>query len=143
MRLVVLPGDGIGPEITAASLSVLQAAAKRAGLPLELDEDVAGHASYARYGTTIRPELLDRVRAADGLVLGPLATFEFTDEAKGGINPSKYFRKSLDLFANIRPGAVLSWAAIAAPARPGGGAGKTPRVSTPTATWRSAAPSCR
>lgn len=103
MRLVVLPGDGIGPEITAATVSVLQAAAARNGLALELDEDVAGHASFARYGTTIRDEVVDRVRAADGLILGPMATFEFTDEAKGGINPSKHFRKTLDLFANIRP----------------------------------------
>ena len=40
---------------------------------------------------------------ADGLVLGPAATFDFRDEAKGEINPSMFFRKGLDLFANIRP----------------------------------------
>jgi 3-isopropylmalate dehydrogenase len=43
------------------------------------------------------------VRAADGLMLGPMATYDFKDEAKGEINPSKFFRKSLDLHANIRP----------------------------------------
>ena len=49
------------------------------------------------------PELLEKVRQADGLMLGPMSTYEFKDEAKGEINPSKFFRKSLDLFANVRP----------------------------------------
>jgi 3-isopropylmalate dehydrogenase len=43
------------------------------------------------------------VRAADGLILGPTATFDFKDEARGEINPSRHFRKSLDLYANVRP----------------------------------------
>jgi 3-isopropylmalate dehydrogenase len=103
MRLLVLPGDGIGPEITAATLAVLGAAARRFGLDLDLVEDVVGHESLRRHGTTVRPELLDSARQADGLVLGPAATFDFRDEAKGEINPSMFFRKGLDLFANIRP----------------------------------------
>jgi 3-isopropylmalate dehydrogenase len=65
--------------------------------------DVAGHASLAKHGATVTPALLERVNASDGLVLGPMATFDFKDEAKGEINPSKFFRKSLDLYANIRP----------------------------------------
>ena len=51
----------------------------------------------------MRPELLDRARQADGLILGPTASLDFRDEGKGEINPSKVFRKGLDLFANIRP----------------------------------------
>jgi 3-isopropylmalate dehydrogenase len=47
--------------------------------------------------------LFDKVKAADGLMLGPMSTYDFKDEAKGEINPSMYFRKKLDLFANIRP----------------------------------------
>jgi 3-isopropylmalate dehydrogenase len=103
MRILVLPGDGIGPEITAATIHVLRAAARSHQLKLEIIEDVVGHASLERYGTTVRPGLLDNVRAADGLVLGPTATIEFREPEKGLINPSSYFRKSLDLFANIRP----------------------------------------
>ncbi len=103
MRILVLPGDGIGPEITAATIHVLRAAARSHQLKLEIVEDVVGHASLERYGTTVRPDLLDKVRAADGLVLGPTATIEFREPEKGLINPSSYFRKSLDLFANIRP----------------------------------------
>ena len=103
MRLIVLPGDGIGPEITAATLGVLRAADKRFRLELELVEDVVGHESLKRHGTTVRPGLLETVKRADGLILGPAATYDFKDPAKGEINPSAYFRKNLDLFANIRP----------------------------------------
>ena len=103
MHLIVLPGDGIGPEITAATSAVLRAASERFQLGLELEEHAVGHASLAQFGATVRPGLLETVRAADGLILGPTATAEFRDEAQGEINPSRYFRKSLDLFANVRP----------------------------------------
>ena len=103
MRVLVLAGDGIGPEITAATLRVLRAAAARFALTLEFIEDVAGHDSLTRYGTTVRPDLIDKARAADGLILGPTATFDFRDPEKGEINPSAHFRKGLDLYANIRP----------------------------------------
>jgi 3-isopropylmalate dehydrogenase len=103
MQLVVLPGDGIGPEITTATSLVLRAASERFQLNLRLEEHAVGHASLKQFGTTVRPELLDIVRAADGLILGPTATFDFKDEARGEINPSRHFRKSLDLYANVRP----------------------------------------
>jgi len=103
MQILVLPGDGIGPEITAATLDVLRAASDRFGLGLALEEDAVGHESLHRYGTTVRPDLLEKARSADGLILGPAATFDFKDPAHGEINPSMFFRKNLDLFANIRP----------------------------------------
>ena len=103
MKIIVLPGDGIGPETVAVATASLEAVDARFGLGLELQPDVAGHDSLRQYGTTVRPELLERVKAADGLILGPMSTYDFKDESRGEINPSKYFRKNLDLFANIRP----------------------------------------
>lgn len=103
MKIVVLPGDGIGPETMAVTVDVLEAASVRFGLNLELIHDIAGHESLKKHGATVTPELLETVKEADGLMLGPMATYDFKDEAKGEINPSKFFRKSLDLFANIRP----------------------------------------
>ena len=103
MKIIVLPGDGIGPETVAVATASLEAVDARFGLGLDLQPDVAGHDSLRQYGTTVRPELLDRVKAADGLILGPMSTYDFKDESRGEINPSKYFRKNLDLFANIRP----------------------------------------
>jgi len=98
-----LPGDGIGPETMAVTVDVLKAVSEKFNLGLSLDHDVAGHESLKQYGATVTPELLAKVQAADGLMLGPMSTYEFKDESRGEINPSKFFRKNLDLFANIRP----------------------------------------
>lgn len=103
MKIVVLPGDGIGPETMAVAVDVLKAVDRKFNLGLQLDHDVAGHDSLKRHGATVTPALLEKVRAADGLMLGPMSTYDFKDEAKGEINPSMYFRKKLDLYANIRP----------------------------------------
>jgi 3-isopropylmalate dehydrogenase len=103
MRIIVLPGDGIGPEIAAATSNVLRAASEHFQLNIQLEEHAVGHASLRQFGATVRPGLLEIVRSADGLILGPTATFDFKDEGSGEINPSKYFRKNLDLFANLRP----------------------------------------
>ena len=103
MRIVVLPGDGIGPEIAAATNCVLRAASERFQLNVQVEEYPVGHQSLQQFGATVRPGLLEIVRSADGLMLGPTATFDFKDEQSGEINPSKFFRKSLDLFANVRP----------------------------------------
>ncbi|MCX7685441.1 MAG: isocitrate/isopropylmalate family dehydrogenase [Acetobacteraceae bacterium] len=99
MRLLVIPGDGIGPEITAATLEVLAAADARFGLGLVLSHAEAGEASLRAHGTTLRPEVLEAARAADGVLFGPMSTLDYTDQP----NPSRAFRKGLDLFANIRP----------------------------------------
>ncbi len=103
MRIVVLPGDGIGPEIAAATSDVLRAASTRYELNVQLEEHAVGHASLEQFGATVRPGLLDIVRSADGLILGPVSALDFKDEQSGEINASKYFRKNLDLFANMRP----------------------------------------
>ena len=102
MKIVVVPGDGIGPETMDVAVEVLQAAAGRFGLPVQLLHDVAGHDSLQRHGATVTPALLDKVKAADGLMLGPMSTYDFKDEAKGEINPSKFFRKSLAAQASTR-----------------------------------------
>jgi 3-isopropylmalate dehydrogenase len=103
MKIVVLPGDGIGPETMAVAVDVLEAASRRFGLNLQFDHDIAGHDSLKQHGATVTPALLEKVKAADGLMLGPMATYDFKDEARGEINPSMYFRKKLDLHAYIRP----------------------------------------
>jgi 3-isopropylmalate dehydrogenase len=103
MRIVVLPGDGIGPEIAAATTGVLRAASERFQLDVKIEQHPVGHESLRQFGSTVRPGLLETVRSADGLILGPTATFDFKDEQSGEINPSRFFRKNLDLFANVRP----------------------------------------
>lgn len=101
--LLVLEGDGIGPEITAATLAVLEAADARFGLGLRFTRDEIGLASLARNGTTFPDAVLEKARAADGIVLGPVSHNSYPPVAEGGLNPSGVLRKKLDLYANIRP----------------------------------------
>ncbi len=103
MKIIMIAGDGIGPEISAAARKVLDAANKAFQLNLEIEDEIAGHESLKKYGATVTEPLLKKVEQADGLILGPMSTLDFKDEGKGEINPSKFFRKSLDLYANIRP----------------------------------------
>lgn len=103
MKIVVLPGDGIGPETMSVTVDILNAVSTQFDLQLELQHDIAGHESLKQHGATVTEALLEKVKHADGLMLGPMATYDFKDEAKGEINPSMFFRKKLDLFANIRP----------------------------------------
>ncbi|HTQ76032.1 MAG TPA: isocitrate/isopropylmalate family dehydrogenase [Burkholderiales bacterium] len=103
MRILVLPGDGIGPEITAATLAVLERANGLYKLGLEWQHEEIGLASLKNEGTTLPPRVLDAARAAAGVILGPLATYDYPARDRGGVNPSAQLRTKLDLYANIRP----------------------------------------
>ena len=107
MKILMLPGDGIGPEISSATREVLAAASDAFGLKLAFEELPVGHASLEQYGATLPPNFAQRLRAADGIVLGPASTADFKDASKGEVNPSMYLRKELDLFANIRPARTM------------------------------------
>jgi len=103
MKILILPGDGIGPEIMAATVQVLGALDEKFGLKLELTERTIGLAALAADGSTLSDAVMDEVRASDGVVLGPADTYAYPAPEDGGINPSATIRKELDLFANIRP----------------------------------------
>src|SRR6266849_1270424 len=103
MKILVLPGDGIGPEITAATLAVLDRANSLFKLGLEWQRDEIGLPALKKEGTTLPARVLEAARSAEGVILGPLSTYEYPAREKGGINPSAEFRTRLDLYANIRP----------------------------------------
>jgi 3-isopropylmalate dehydrogenase len=102
-RLLVLPGDGIGPEIVAATLAVLRRADAVFGLGLAFEHDEIGLARLARDGTTCPASVLEKARASAGTILGPVSTYDYPPASEGGINPSARFRTGLELYANIRP----------------------------------------
>lgn len=60
-------------------------------------------AALATEGTTLPAEVVTRAQEADGVILGPVSTFEYPPREQGGLNPSAEIRKRLDLYANIRP----------------------------------------
>jgi len=99
MKLVVLPGDGIGPEITAVTVAVL----KKLNLGLSFETHDIGHASLKKEGTTYPARVLEACRAADGIIIGPVSHLDYPPRAQGGANPSGDTRIALDLYANIRP----------------------------------------
>jgi 3-isopropylmalate dehydrogenase len=102
-RLLVLPGDGIGPEIVAATIDVLRAADALFGLGLAFEYGAIGLASLDAIGTTIADDVVERARHADGVILGPVSHNDYPPASQGGLNPSGELRRRLDLFANIRP----------------------------------------
>ena len=103
VELLVLDGDGIGPEIMAATLAVLRAADAKFGLALAFEVAAVGLAALRAEGTTLPQAVIDKAKAADGVVLGPVSHHEYPPLAKGGRNPSGELRKILELYANIRP----------------------------------------
>jgi isocitrate/isopropylmalate dehydrogenase len=103
MKILVLPGDGIGPEITAATLAVLDRASAKFKLALEWDRREIGLASLKTRGSTFPDDVLDAARRAPGIILGPVSHLDYPPREQGGINPSGELRVKLDLFANIRP----------------------------------------
>ena len=103
MNILVLPGDDIGPEITAAALGVLERANTMYTLGLKFETRDVGVASYRKAGTTLPDSIVDEALAADAVVLGPCGMTEYAPRERGGINVPGTIRKRLDLYANIRP----------------------------------------
>ena len=107
IRLAVLAGDGVGPEITAATVDILQAAASRVDLRTKLETLPIGWKAYKKSRSTLPEETIDALRGHTGLILGPTFAGEYhkDDPIKG--HPSGYLRRNFGLFANVRP--VKAW----------------------------------
>src|ERR1700759_1391922 len=96
-RILLLPGDGIGPEITAATLAVLRAAVSDS---IAFDQMDIGEASLAASGSTLPQAVLDAIPAVDGVILGPVSHYTYP---AGQPNPSAALRTGFQLYANVRP----------------------------------------
>ncbi len=104
MKIMTLPCDGIGPEIMAATMDVMQAANDRFALGLSFHEEQSGFDSLKAHGITLRDEVLERARTEfDGVILGTQSHMDYPPVAEGGRNVSAGFRIGLDLYANVRP----------------------------------------
>ncbi len=99
----MLPGDGIGPEITDATLAVLAAVDRRHSLGLAFEPMAIGFASLATEGTTCPDAVIKRIPEVDGVILGPVSHADYPARSEGGVNPSAALRVGFALGANIRP----------------------------------------
>jgi 3-isopropylmalate dehydrogenase len=102
-RIVVLAGDGIGPEIVSATCRVIEAALLRANAAVELVHRPIGLSALEQNGRTIPTETQKALEGADGVLLGPLSTHIYDIFDPATVNPSAYLRKHFDLYANVRP----------------------------------------
>lgn len=103
MKILVLPGDGIGPEITEATVKVLTAVSERENLGLELEFADIGLKSLAEVGSTLPDAVLERIPKVDGVLLGPVSHYDYPAKHLGGLNPSGELRTQFGLYANVRP----------------------------------------
>ena len=107
IRLAVLAGDGIGPEITEAATEVLRAAASLARLPLTLKPAEIGWVPYKRRKTTLPDATLATMRECDGWIVGPTFAGEYPKDDPYRGHPNGFIRRHFKLFANVRP--VEAW----------------------------------
>ncbi len=115
MQVLILPGDGIGPEIANAARRGLEALDARFALGLQLSEGRVGLAALERDGTTWPDAAEAAVRAADLTILGPVDTAAYPSPEEGGVNPSAAVRTRLELYANMRPSRALKGVPALAP----------------------------
>ena len=107
LKVLALGGDGVGPEVTAAGLKVLDALSEGADFKIEVEEDLIHGASWDRYGTFCRDETLAAARKADAVLVGAVGGPKWDDLVPGGTPAEKdglmRLRQELDTFAGLRP----------------------------------------
>jgi 3-isopropylmalate dehydrogenase len=104
-EILVLPGDGIGPEVTAEGVRALNAVSERFGHTFNISEDLVGGACIDAYGIAIRPETVTAAERADAVLWGAVGGPKW-DDPRAEIRPEQgllALRSSLGLWANLRP----------------------------------------
>ena len=112
LKILLLPGDGVGDEVTRAAVEVLQAVAKKFGHSLDLSEGLIGGVAIHKTGSPLPDDTLNKAMAADATLLGAVGSPEF-DNAPPEKRPEKGLlgiRQALGVFANLRP--VKMWPSL-------------------------------
>jgi 3-isopropylmalate dehydrogenase len=119
MTIAVLPGDGIGPEVTAQAVKVLELL-RQEGMPLQLQQGWIGGAAYDRTGHPLPEATRSLVEQCDAILFGAEGGFNY-ESLPRGLRPGDALlslRKDLDLFANYRPVVVFNELLGASPFKP-------------------------
>jgi 3-isopropylmalate dehydrogenase len=119
MKIAVLAGDGIGPEITAQALRVVQALGRH-GLDIEIEHALVGGAAYDAHGDPLPPQTLAVCESAKAVLFGAVGGPRY-DALPRAMRPEQgllRLRKHFDLFANLRPAIVYPELAHASSLRP-------------------------
>ena len=119
-NILVLPGDGIGPEVTAAAVAVLRAMAARYGHDFNFSEHLIGGAAIDATGSALPDATLAAARSADAILLGAVGGPKWSDPS-ATVRPEQgllAIRKALGLYANLRPVAPHPATLAASPIKP-------------------------
>jgi 3-isopropylmalate dehydrogenase len=118
-KILILPGDGIGPEVTRWGLEALKAINKKHDLKLEFNQALIGHASIQQNGQALTDEVLEEAKNSAGILLGAIGDPSYTSSSK--VRPEQgllKIRKEMGLFANIRPVKIFPSLLSASPLKP-------------------------
>ncbi len=119
-NIVLLPGDGIGPEVVEQAVRVLEAAAASAGASLHFTERLLGGCSIDKFGTAMTDETLVDCQKADAVLLGAVGGPKW-DDPQARVRPEQGLlglRKGLGVYANLRPVRVHPDLVSASPLKP-------------------------
>lgn len=119
-KIIVIPGDGIGQEITASAVKVLKKVDEKFNIGLQFDYRDAGGTSYEKFGTPLTDEALDACKNADGVLFGAVGGKKW-DNLPVNLRPERAIfglRKGLGLFANLRPTKVYPELINSSPLKP-------------------------
>ncbi|MFO7446146.1 MAG: 3-isopropylmalate dehydrogenase [Ignavibacteriaceae bacterium] len=110
LKVFLLPGDGIGPEVVSAGVDVLKVAAEKFGVSVAFTEGLIGGASYDKFGNPLTEETLSHCYDSDAVLLGAVGGYKW-ENLEHQLKPEAALlklRKALGLYTNIRPAKVYS-----------------------------------
>jgi len=119
-KILVLPGDGIGPEIMAEAIKVLEKLKTEHGLQVELENGLVGGVAYDEHGTPLPEITLSKAKEADAILLGAVGAPKY-ESLDISVRPEKGLlglRSELKLFSNLRPAILYPQLADASTLKP-------------------------
>jgi 3-isopropylmalate dehydrogenase len=105
-KIIILPGDGIGREVTSEGKRVLEEIGRQFGREFEFGEGIIGHEAIEKTGTALPDDTLEKLRAADAILFGAVGHPKYDNDPSLPVRPEQgllKMRKELGLYANLRP----------------------------------------
>src|ERR1700760_3233379 len=105
-HILVIPGDGIGPEVTTWGKAVLEKIATKYKHQFSFDEAIMGHVAIEATGNPLPDETLEKAKASDAILFGAIGHIKYDNDPSAKVRPEQGLlgiRKALGLYANLRP----------------------------------------